>query len=774
MNKLIISLFLFIAASAQALACNDITLYNGNIIDTDNGVIKYNQTIVVRDGKIHQISPAKKRIRKGETDVTGKFIIPGMIDSHTHYGNFCEDQSKAAELSAEYLKQGVTTVRDVGGNYLWIERYNKDRQKGLYHGPDIYYSSIWATGAFDMPAYHSRGSDRDDTAWSRMLSIRESSDEELEKAVIEAKEIGCTGFKLYINYSSEDLARLIPIIRKHGMKVWIHSAQVSGATSLEVAEAGVDVMSHSYLIPKNFYPHKYLSDKEKDYVGEVLDKMKANDIVLDFTLLISWRGGSTFAADVTRMAYEKGLKFVIGTDLPGCEFLNEIYLLSKECGISNIDLLRAATLTGAEILDQKDRIGVIDEGAEADIVILSGNPLEDISTLDSIEMTIADGKVVYTSKKNDNNKLTLYNANIVDTESGKVKYSRTIHINNGKISDITRAAKQIKDGETDMSGKFVMPGMIDSHVHWSNFAHDQDLVRDFLASGVTTVRDVGSNCLKIKEYRDKIRNGDFCGPEVFYSSLWAAGDYFMDPRDTIGWNRKEDAPWSRKINVDRLTDDEIEKAVIQAKEAGCSGFKLYINYSKEDLARMIPLMKKHGMKVWAHATQVNGANALEMAASGVDVVSHAYMLADDISPREKLTSYEREYVRKVCKELRRNNVTLDITAYISAFSDLHYGKEITTIAYQEGVSFVVGTDFFCSAILEEIDYLKKCGISNKDILYAATVAGAEILDFKDRIGSLVKGAEADIIIMERNPLEDLDALKDIRMTIVDGQCAYSR
>ena len=776
--KLIISLSLLIAAGASALAGNDIVLYNANIIDTDTGGILYGRTVTVEDGVIVKISPARKRIRKGETDASGRFLIPGMIDSHTHYGNQCGDPDKAAAISAEYLKQGVTTVRDVGGNYLKIKEYNRLRENGDLHGPDIYYSSIWATGDFMMPSYHSLGAGTEDTAWSRIFCVRDSTDEALEKAVLEAKEIGCTGFKLYIHYSKEDLARLIPVIKRHGMKVWAHSAQVTGATSLEVAGSGVDVMSHSYLIPKHFYPGKNLSDADKIYVGTVLDKMLENDVVLDCTLALSYGSGTLFAADVTEMAYRKGVRFVIGTDLPGCRFLDEVEMLSKECGISNLDLLRAATVTGAEIIGQKGRVGVIAEGAEADIIMLTENPLNDISALRNIEMTIADGNVAYiVTKQASEGSMTLYNANIIDTKAGKVRYGRTIRIEDGKIVGIRRSGKRMGAEDIDMSGKYIMPGMIDAHVHWGNLAQDSlmaaRLSEDFLSAGVTTVRDLGSNYLNIRRHLNHIGKGDYPGPDVSYCALWATGSYFMDPMDTIGWESDRTPAWSRKIDVGSISDADIEKAVIEAKEIGCTGFKIYIHYSKDDLARMIPIMKKHGMKVWAHATQVSGATALEVAESGVDVVSHAYMLADDITSRDSLTTEEKEYVRKVCRSLRRNKVVLDITAHISMHEgEMQYCRDIIRIADRENVRIAVGTDFFGCAMYEEIGHLKSCGISNRDILRAATVTGAEIIGQKGRLGIIRKGAEADLVIMDTDPLEDIDAVRNIRYTIKSGRYAY--
>lgn len=395
----VITLSIFILLSIFTHAKNDMVLYNGNIVNTNTGEILYNQTIYIKNGIITKIAPAKKQKAKGETDVSGKFLMPGMVDSHTHFGNFSYDSTAARNLSAEHLKNGVTTVRDVGGNYLYIKNYQNLINQAAFFGPKIFYSSIWATGDFKMPDYHTKGADSDNTAWSRMFSIKDSTDAALEKAVMEAKKIGCLGFKLYIHYSEEDLARLIPIIKKHDMKVWAHSAQTTGAQALEVAKSGVEVMSHAYLLPKNFYiPRKNLTAEELEYVRQVLHEMKKNDVVLDITLALSYRSKNYFAAEVAKEAYKAGVKFVVGTDLPGCEFLKEMELLSTECGIKNQDILKAATVTGAEIIEQQDKIGVLKKGAFADILVLPGNPIEDLSVLTQLEKTIVNGQIAYTKE----------------------------------------------------------------------------------------------------------------------------------------------------------------------------------------------------------------------------------------------------------------------------------------------------------------------------------------------------------------------------------------
>ena len=760
-------MIMLLSASMTLLAGNDIVFYNANIVDTDKGEILYNQTVKVKDGLIVSSEPSGAKIHPGEMDMTGKFLVPGLIDSHVHYANMCKDASSARSLSELYLKNGVTTVRDVGGNYLFI----KEHTAGLA-GPKVYYSSIWADHPFTMPEVHAVGADSENNPWSRMFSIKDSTDMALEKAVREAYEVGCTGFKLYINYSADDLKRLIPYIRKYGMKVWGHSSQINGADAMQVAASGIDVMSHAYLIPRHYYPAREMSASDREYTSRVLDEMLKNNVVLDVTLKLSHGSGTYFASEVAKMAYQKGVKLVVGTDLPGCEIHNEMEILSRECKIANADILRAATVNGAEILGMKGRLGLIAEGAEADILVLEENPLTDISALRRIIMTVSDGAVVY-RRPSSAGSMSLYNCNIVDVESGKILKRRTVRIKDGVICEISKSASSPSTDDIDLTGKYVMPGMIDSHVHWGAFTQTDEIAeaisKDFLAAGVTTVRDLGSNVLNIKRYNNQIKDGAYSGPRVFYSALWAAGNYFMDPRDAIGWEGEGEPPWSRKINISNCTDEQLELAVLEAKAVGCTGFKLYINYSEEDLLRVIPIMKRHGMKVWSHATQVRGADALQVAGSGVDVVSHAYMLCNDITSRERLTSDELIYLKKVCKTLRRNGVVLDATAHISMYEGkMQYSREIISEAYRSGVKIVAGTDFFGNAIYEELAQLVSAGMTEADVLKAATSSGAEVLGMKGKLGVVKEGALADLLILDANPLEDISALKDVETVIMDG------
>ena len=103
-----------------------------------------------------------------------------------------------------------------------------------------------------------------------------------------------------------------------------------------------------------------------------------------------------------------------------------------------------------------------------------------------------------------------------------------------------------------------------------------------------------------------------------------------------------------------------------------------------------------------------------------------------------------------------------------------YSREIISRAYKAGVKIAAGTDFFGSAIYDEILQLSRCGISNADILRAVTCHGAEILGMEGKVGSVRKGTMADLLVLDSNPLEDISALGNVQMTLMAGIPVYEK
>ena len=129
--------------------------------------------------------------------------------------------------------------------------------------------------------------------------------------------------------------------------------------------------------------------------------MARRGTILDATIKISMTSNMEFAARYTNEAYRAGVKIAAGTDLVNMEegcvisvFLDELDLLADSCGMSIPDVLRAATLVGAEIIGQTGKLGVIREGAEADLLVLKDNPLESLKALRQRIALYIDGKEI--------------------------------------------------------------------------------------------------------------------------------------------------------------------------------------------------------------------------------------------------------------------------------------------------------------------------------------------------------------------------------------------
>jgi imidazolonepropionase-like amidohydrolase len=102
----------------------------------------------------------------------------------------------------------------------------------------------------------------------------------------------------------------------------------------------------------------------------------------------------------TAKLYAAGVKLIFGTDMPFFmgnfwhSVMNEVRAL-KLAGVSNTDILKMATINAAEAIGAEDRIGTIEKGKIADLVLINGNPLQDIETLRDVEMVVKEGRIVY-------------------------------------------------------------------------------------------------------------------------------------------------------------------------------------------------------------------------------------------------------------------------------------------------------------------------------------------------------------------------------------------
>ena len=373
------------------------TFYNVNIVDVEKGEVVPRMTVYVENGMIARIEKAKKRPKKGQIDLTGKYMMPGLIDSHAHWGGFGLKPAWMQSMTQSYLADGVTTVRDAGGEMSNMKRYKEQLDSGLIAGPTVYASSFWSGPKY--PSQEKKG-----TPWNQMITDT-TSDERIEQMIIEAKEYGCTGLKLYNDISYETLKRIVPLCHKHGIKPLGHFSTLP-ATAMEVVQAGVETVSHAYLIEgidshrsevcnARFTPEKIASR------DSLYREMIRRGTILDATAKVCIISGIPVNTIFTREAYRAGVTIAAGTDFVDMKgdtlisiFLDELDVLVDSCSMSIPDVLRAATVVGAKVVGQEGKIGIIREGAEADILILNSNPLQSLSALRKQEILYIDGKKV--------------------------------------------------------------------------------------------------------------------------------------------------------------------------------------------------------------------------------------------------------------------------------------------------------------------------------------------------------------------------------------------
>lgn len=380
--------------------------------------------------------------------------------------------------------------------------------------------------------------------------------------------------------------------------------------------------------------------------------------------------------------------------------------------------------------------------------------------------------------------IVLTNVNLVDIEKGNINRGVNVFLDKGLITRITKN-KDISTGykEVDLQGKYIMPGLIDSHVHFANFieygASVDSIAKAYLEQGITTVRDAGGNAEIIKSYNRKISKGLLNAPFAYFSSFWAGEEYFKLLRREASL-----AYWEQAISNNNR---DFESLVKMAKNNGCLGLKLYANLSKVDLVNIVGLCKKYGVRPWGHLAIIP-AYPIDVVEAGVETVSHSYLLDEqelekfdnNIKDSFDNTNIELAKARRVklFNEMKKRGTLFDVTLVLELKNNMNNVVDYVSEAYSSGVKIVAGTDYLdvndngsCNAYLhQELEsYVNLCGFSTLDALKSATIMGAEVLGLKDKIGVLKVGAEADILVLDENPLKSLNSLKRINKVILDGK-----
>lgn len=347
----------------------------------------------------------------------------------------------------------------------------------------------------------------------------------------------------------------------------------------------------------------------------------------------------------------------------------------------------------------------------------------------------------------------------------------------GKASEL-ESNKELK--VVDLSGKVVMPGLINSHVHInlepvgdpfgvnkSDAAitlKSTESLKKHLYSGTTFFRDLGGINYIDLDLRDAVAAGTIEGPEFL-----AAGKCVC-MTGGHGWTigREADGP------------DEVRKAAREQLRAGADVIKVMATggvmtkgvepgspqLSEEEMRAAIEEAHKVGSKTATHAQGTRGIkNAVR---AGIDSVEHAIFLDDEVIEMMVERGTYTVPTLAAVDFIVKNGIEGGIPDYVvrKAESVQEAHRNSIKKAYEAGVKIAMGTDSGTPFNLHgsaphEVKLLVECCMTPMDALVAATKGSADCLGILDNYGTLEEGKFADFLVLDENPLDNLDTLFDI-------------
>lgn len=399
------------------LAPGVLVLTDASVIDANHPVAALHQTIVIKDGRIIAIQPATKAFPEAAVviNLKGKYVLPGLIDSHVHMAtdpDGVDNRLHTLQVLQQMLYSGVTTVRDMAGDARVLAGLARDAHMGEITSPDIYYSALMAGASFftdPRTQASTRGGENGNMPY--MKAVTDSTN--IALAVAEAKGCGAAGIKLYANLSANQVNTILAEAKKQHMPVWAH-AWLQGATPLDLVKAGVMAISHAPLLvyeKTDKIPDAWKQagadtgfwDNNLPAFDALFMQMKQAHTILDATLLTykKWAASDTamqwnyrMAQRITSRAHAAGVMICAGTDDDQEQFVQEeMRLLVAEAGFSAFDAMVAATQYSAAAINLDARKGTISVGKDADLLVLTRNPLENIDNIKSVDLVIKGGRI---------------------------------------------------------------------------------------------------------------------------------------------------------------------------------------------------------------------------------------------------------------------------------------------------------------------------------------------------------------------------------------------
>lgn len=395
-----------------------IAFTNARIITMEGDQVIENGTIVVNENKIEAIgntSDIKVPSNAKVYDVSGKTIMPGIVDAHAHIGGFRYGLTtqKHWQFYAN-LAFGVTTAHDPSANTETVFALSELQKSGEMVGPRLYSTGFILYGAEgDFKAVvnnidDARSSIRRTKAFGALSvkSYNQPRREQRQQIIQAAREEGIFvvpegGSTFYHNMTMimdghTGVEHNIPIapVYKDVLELWGHS-NTGYTPTLVVNYAGMSGEYYWYQNTNVWENEKLL----KYFPRSIVDSRSRHRTMVPQE---EYENGHILTSKTCKALTDKGVKVNLGAhgQLQGLAAHWELWMLHQG-GMTNMEALRAATLNGAEYLGMGNDIGSLREGKLADLIILDKNPLEDIQNTQSVIYTMINGRLYDTETMNE-------------------------------------------------------------------------------------------------------------------------------------------------------------------------------------------------------------------------------------------------------------------------------------------------------------------------------------------------------------------------------------
>ncbi|GEL23690.1 dipeptidase [Pseudonocardia sulfidoxydans NBRC 16205] len=408
------------------MASSWLLIAHGTVVDGAGNPPVPNASVLVRDGLIHAVGTdvTRELVPRGETlreiDATGRTVMPGLIDAHCHmtYGESRSEEEidlytspesrtlKAAFHAQKVLRSGVTGISQPGGSYYIGVALRDAVRDGIVQGPRMTSAGRYLSTSNGLTDWYPDSVGVPEGSIGIVHNRLDDMIDEVRHQVkngVDLIKLADSPYGDFQAFTTHEMTVLADLAHQLGKKITIHargSAEVDAAVT-----AGMDWIMHGNILSDETVAH--LAESGTPLVPTLLLLANAGDwghlVGAPAPLRDGMKRMLEKSADALHRAHAAGVPMVLGTDSGfslspyGVWHARELDLLMRYAGLTSLEAIKAGTSNGALMLGLEGLIGTVAPGMIADLIVVNGDPVADITVLqrrEAIETVVQDGRVV--------------------------------------------------------------------------------------------------------------------------------------------------------------------------------------------------------------------------------------------------------------------------------------------------------------------------------------------------------------------------------------------